>query len=171
MQPTTGARCLASVLLPVADKPPIATRRGAQMAQLIYHMPLLAGRGHTMVSRAGEQDMNKGRNIGLWPGMIMLPGIVLTHDRWQRTRQVDHMAFSELRALLEAGCVGDVVVGEAYMRSTRINHFIDELDAPGQACSTFVQLAPDVDAQAAAPTPGPADLEPLVRQVTIATAA
>ncbi len=65
--------------------------------------------------------MDKRRNVGLWLAMAMLLAMLFIRDYWQRAQQVDHIAFSEFRTLLEAGRVADVVVGETYVRGTLLN--------------------------------------------------
>ncbi len=65
--------------------------------------------------------MGKERYIGLWLAAAMALALLFVRDYWQRQQRVDHIAFSEFRALLEAGRVADVIVGETYIRGTLAN--------------------------------------------------
>ena len=65
--------------------------------------------------------MGKERYIGLWLAAAMLLAMLFVRDYWQRQQRVDHIAFSEFRALLEAGRVAEVIVGETYVRGTLSN--------------------------------------------------
>ncbi|QQS13423.1 MAG: ATP-dependent zinc metalloprotease FtsH [Rhodospirillales bacterium] len=44
--------------------------------------------------------------------------IVAARDYWQHSRSVDHIAYSEFRALLEAGRIAEIAVGDTYIRGT-----------------------------------------------------
>jgi cell division protease FtsH len=73
-----------------------------------------------------DQNMEKKPYVGLWLAMAMMLAIVFVRDYWQRTQQVDHIAFSDFQRLLESGRVSDVVVGETYVRGMLLN------PAPGE---------------------------------------
>ena len=65
--------------------------------------------------------MRKDQHVGFWLALAMAMALLVGRDYWQHQQRVDHIAFSEFRALLEAGRVGEVVVGDTYVRGTIAN--------------------------------------------------
>jgi len=50
--------------------------------------------------------------------VIALIAITVVRDLWQQQQKVDRIPYSEFRALLDAGRVGEVTVGDTYIRGT-----------------------------------------------------
>ncbi len=50
-----------------------------------------------------------------------LLAVAFLRDFWQHQQKVDHIPYSEFRALLDAGRVGEVAVGDTYIRGTIVN--------------------------------------------------
>lgn len=53
--------------------------------------------------------------------VVALLSIAFVRDLWVQQQKVDQIAYSEFRALLEAGKVGEVTVGDTYIRGTLAN--------------------------------------------------
>jgi cell division protease FtsH len=58
--------------------------------------------------------------------VIALIAIVFLRDLWTAQQKVDQIPYSEFRTLLEAGRVGEVAVGDTYIRGTLSNPAADE---------------------------------------------
>ncbi|MGZ5909044.1 MAG: ATP-dependent zinc metalloprotease FtsH [Reyranella sp.] len=53
--------------------------------------------------------------------VVALIAIVFLRDLWVQQQKIDQIPYSEFRALLEAGRVGEVAVGDTYIRGTLAN--------------------------------------------------
>ncbi|MFO1159121.1 MAG: AAA family ATPase [Reyranellaceae bacterium] len=53
--------------------------------------------------------------------VVALLAIVFVRDLWVQQQKVDQISYSEFRALLDAGKVGEVTVGDTYIRGTLAN--------------------------------------------------
>jgi cell division protease FtsH len=53
--------------------------------------------------------------------VMALVVITVARDLWLQQQKVDHIPYSEFRALLDAGRVGEVAVGDTYIRGTLAN--------------------------------------------------
>jgi cell division protease FtsH len=53
--------------------------------------------------------------------MIAVIAVVFLRDLWLQQQKIDHIPYSEFRSLLEAGKVGEVAVGDTYIRGTLAN--------------------------------------------------
>ena len=58
--------------------------------------------------------------------VVALIAIVFLRDLWVQQQKIDQIPYSEFRALLEAGRVGEVAVGDTYIRGTLANPAVGE---------------------------------------------
>ncbi len=58
--------------------------------------------------------------------IVALVVITVVRDLWMQQQKIDHIPYSEFRALLEAGRIGEVSVGDTYIRGTLANPAVGE---------------------------------------------
>ena len=65
--------------------------------------------------------MKKEHQINFWYVMAAMVGILLLQNYWTHSQEVDHISYSQFRALLEEGRVAEVIVGETTLRGKLAN--------------------------------------------------